>query len=206
MLDVVDAARVDDHHLAVLVASEPRFVERLEGGQVGARDLLLERSAALLDAADERLQRAPQVDHQVRRADLFPQRRVEILVHGPVAIVDVTALVEMRGEDLGVFVDRPVLDDVFLLGSSALVDVLVDLEATNEKEHLALECPAPHVAIEVREVGVLLVRLEERHHVELLLEPMDERRLARAHVAGDGDDARPLRAAHSVSERPSDCR
>ena len=57
----------------------------------------------------------------------------------------------------------------------------------HHEEELRVEGPALHVAVEVGEVGVFVVRLEEGRQFELLAEPLHEARLSGAHVSGDGD-------------------
>ena len=63
----------------------------------------------------------------------------------------------------------------------------MDVKAFDEKPNLGAVAPTAHVSVEVLQVGIVIIRLEERSHAELLTEPLGQAGLASAHVARDGD-------------------
>ena len=77
---------------------------------------------------------------------------------------------------------------------------LVELELVGEEEELRVERPCLHVAVEVREVRVLVVRLVVRDEPVALHEPRHERGLSRADGACHGDV--PLHAERSTLPGP----
>ena len=143
----------------------------------------LEVAAAALDLAHQRRHARAEVDEEVRRAEVRrhdgEERRVVLVV----AAVHEAHVVEVAREDLHVLVDAPVLHD----GLGRALDLLLVPEAAGEEVHLEVEAPARHVAVEVREVRVVVDALVERAPAEVLREEPRQRALARADVARHGD-------------------
>ena len=90
---------------------------------------------------------------------------------------------QRRRKNLGVLVDRAVLHH----RAGVVGELLVEPELVRQKEDLAVERPALHVAVEVLQERVARVRLVEGGQPEPVLQELGERRLACANVAGDGD-------------------
>ena len=115
----------------------------------------------------------------------FEIEPVELPVHLVVARVDEALAVEVLREDLRVLVDRAVLHH----RAGLVLQLELEAELVREEEELGAVGPGLHVAVEVGEVGVLLVRLEERLDVVAPAEEARQLRLAGADVAGDRDEA-----------------
>src|SRR5690606_33076156 len=151
--------------------------------EVGVVDVGLVVAPPLPDVRLEGRQRRPQVDEQVRRPEGRGDGVVEQRVAGVVARVEEPVLGEEPGEDVRVLVHRAVLDH-----APARVHLAQVLPQTRgEEEDLRVEGVAPHVGVEVGEVGVLVDGLEDGGEVVPLREDARERRLAGADVAGDRD-------------------
>ena len=109
---------------------------------------------------------------------------VEVAVALPVALAEVALVVQVAGEDFGVFVDAAILDD----GAGLLQQAVVLLKATGEEEDLGVEAPPLHFLVKVGEVGVFGDGFEDGVPAEVLGQPGDESGFADADVAGDGDE------------------
>ncbi|MEZ5459460.1 MAG: hypothetical protein R3E65_09175 [Steroidobacteraceae bacterium] len=133
----------------------------------------------------QRTHRAAQLDHQSRGRDRSDNGFVKVPVGREVALADALLPIQVPGEDLGVLVERAILDH----GARFAGEVEVQPILAHEEPQLRLEGPALHVGIEVGKVGVGVVRLEEGAEVVLLAQEARELGLARADVAGDRDVA-----------------
>src|SRR5687768_11595650 len=101
MEEIVSLGR-DQELRTELVALEPPIISTAQVLEVIPGHRLLVVAAALRDLPEAALGRAPEVDEQVRRVETVEQLAGDEAVGFPVAGVHVPALVEVRGEDLGV--------------------------------------------------------------------------------------------------------
>ena len=105
-------------------------------------------------------------------------------------------------EDLGVLVHAAVLHHRVRL----LRQVVVRAQAAREEEDLRVEGPGGHVRVEVRQVGILRDGLVERLRIQALAQHADQRGLAHADVAGNGDELlHRLASAFTGTCAPSPC-
>ena len=93
------------------------------------------------------------------------------------------------GKDLGVLINRAILND----GALKIFEALVNSELVYEEVDLTIERPAPHVFVEIIEIGILVVWLKEWLRFESLREELYQRALPGAHVPGDRNVARLFR-------------
>jgi len=100
-----------------------------------------------------------------------------------IAIVDVTARMKIGREDVGVFIDRAVLDHRLC----AFADLSNLVETTIQEIYLQVEGPLRHVTIEIAEVWILIDRLEQRCPAVVLRKLVGKRAFTGADVTGDGD-------------------
>ena len=79
----------------------------------------------------------------------------------PVTLVDFPHLVQSRCKNLGILEDGPVLDD----DTRRAIRLLVNAELIAEKKQLGLECPALHILVKIRQVGIVVIGFIEWRHV-----------------------------------------
>src|SRR3990172_9356413 len=99
------------------------------------------------------------------------------------------------GEDLGVFVHAAALKQ----RGGMIEQAPVVAQPLGEEKNLRVERPRAHVAIEVREVRVLVHGLVKRRAAELVGKQSDEARLPCADVSRDRDEVFTHRALPSSS-------
>jgi hypothetical protein len=108
---------------------------------------------------------------------------VEALVGLPVSLRDLAHLVQRRRKDFGILEYRAIERH----DPGLTVELLVQPELVRQEIELRLERPALHVLVEVRQVGVHVVRLVERHDAVGTVQELHERGLPRTHVARNCD-------------------
>ena len=99
-----------------------------------------------------------------------------------VAVGNMMALVQVGSENVGVLVNRAVLDNRFF----ALSDLMDLIEPAVEKINLQVERPSGHVVIKIAEIGVMVNRFVEGRPSIVLRKLLDQRGLARTDVARNG--------------------
>ena len=143
---------VDNEYAALVVAFNPIVVAVVEVLQVVEADAVFVGASALLNLAHEGRNTRVEVNQQVGSLDKLLHESEELLVGVEVARRHEAHVVKVRGEDVGVLVNRAVLDDALVLAAKA-----VNLaEPAVQEVNLQVERPPSHVVVELVQVGVFV--------------------------------------------------
>ena len=119
LIDEVDLIDVDDQDVALGVAGDPVLVAAVELLEVVQAHAALIVAAAVFDVGHQGADTGAEVDKQVRRLNAAGHGMEELGVAFVVPLRHQSHTVQVGGEDVGVLVDRPVLDD----GMVAVLDI-----------------------------------------------------------------------------------
>src|SRR3990172_9178445 len=174
----LEAVSVHREDRAQREALGPLLVALVQLGEVVPRDALLVPAGAPADAVEQGGHGSAEIDDEIGRVEKGRHRVEQFGVVAEVPLVHQALQVQVAGEDLGVLVDRAVLDHRSRRGC----DRLMVLEALAEEEDLQVKAPARHIGVEVRQIGVLVHDLVIGPPAELLAQQRRDRGLPRPDV------------------------
>jgi dihydroorotase len=139
-----------------LVAGDPFLIVAIEVFEVfdANRTLVLPSSPGYL--LNELRNPCPQVNQKIRGLDHAAHGLKQVKIGVVIALIQVLSLFEVLGEDKGVLVDSPVLDDG--MGTAANFKDLI--EAAIEEVDLERESPFGHVVVKILQVGIVVHRFQ----------------------------------------------
>lgn len=151
-IDEIHIIAFDYQQWTAVIIGNPVLIMLVELLEILALDALLERAAAPGNLLDQRIDGGPEVDHQIRRLQVISHHFEQGSIVAIVAIVHLANVVEIPGENFGVFVDRSILNDRF----AGFCHPFVMLEPVCQKVDLEMKRPALHVPVEIGEVGIIV--------------------------------------------------
>lgn len=155
VLSVADKIRrvdVNRHDSALAVSSDPLFIVVVDVLKILQLDIELVVPIPFLDLLHQLWNVGFQVNQQVWRQNKIDHGMKQVQVVLIVPVVHEPTGVEVRGENVSVLVNSPILDNCFVV----LPDLADLVEAAVEKINLEVKRPLFHVIIEIAEIGVVI--------------------------------------------------
>ncbi len=162
-----------------VVAGNPLFVALVQAREVVDSDAAFIFPAPLLDLGHKIRDGGFKVDEQVGLADQRHHQVEEVRVVLEIPCAHKAHVVKVRGEDAGVLVDCPVLDDDI----AAPGDVHDILEPLVQEINLKIERPTLHVGVEIGKIRVEVNRFELGRPAVMGRQHLCQGGLAAAYVA-----------------------
>ena len=157
-VDEIKVIAFDDEQRASSIMSDPALVVLVQLLEVFALNALFKGASAPRNLLDQGVDRRPEVNHQIGRLEIIGHDLEQGRIVTVVAIVHLANVMQVSGEDLGVLIDRAILDDRL----AGFRHALMMLEPVRQEVDLEMERPPFHVAIKVGEVRIVIDRFEIR--------------------------------------------
>ena len=181
---IVSPFTVPDKERSGGVLVDPLLIVLVESAQVGSGHIQFAWAAPLLHSPSYGADAASEMNHEVRRPEVCLHCFVHLHVRVEVSGRHFFCGVEVSREDLGVLIDRPILDP----GSIPRHDFLMESKLVGQEPHLAVEGPPLHVFVEGVEIGIVLKGLVGGREAVGVGEVRHQRGLADPNVARNSNE------------------